>query len=105
MSKLDDQLNRLLRAGAKGEKGDRCAEVIPPFGFASRVLAEWRASSAESADLSCAILCKRAVLCSYGVAALVFLLNIQALESFRGLNAWHAADVRLLDSAMQLHIP
>jgi hypothetical protein len=102
MSNLDDQLNRLLRAGAKG---DWSAEAKPPFGFASRVFAEWRASSDDGADRSCAILCKRAVLCSYGVAALVFLLNIQALESFRGLNAWHAADVRLIDSAMQLHIP
>jgi len=102
MSKLDDQLNRLLRAGAKGE---RCADARPPFGFASRVFAEWRASSAAGADPSYAILCKRAVLCSYGVAVLVFLLNIQAVESFRGLNEWHAADLRLIDSAMQLHIP
>ena len=102
MSNLDDQMNRLLRAAAKGE---RYNDVTPPFWFASRVLAEWRGSSADGAELSYAILCKRAVLCSYGVAALVFVLNIQALESFRGLNAWRAADVRLLDSAVQLHIP
>jgi hypothetical protein len=95
MSKLDEQMNRLLRAGAKGE---RRADAGPPFGFASRVFA-------AGADPSYAILCKRAVLCSYGVALLVFLLNIQAVESFRGLNEWHAADLRLVDSAMQLHIP
>ena len=102
MNNLDDQLKRLLRAGAKG---DRCGEETPPFGFASRVLAEWRASKHESADPSFGTLCGRAVLCSFGVALLVVVLNIQALESFRGLNAWRAADVRLLDSAMQLHIP
>ena len=102
MNNLDDQLNRLLRAGAKG---GRRSEETAPFGFASRVIAEWRASESEGADLSYGILCKRAVLCSYAVAFLVLVFNIQALESFRGLNAWRAADVRLLDSAMQLHIP
>jgi hypothetical protein len=102
MNNLDDQLNRLLRAGAKVDSRN---EATAPFGFASRVLAEWRSSKSETAELSYGILCKRAVLCSYAVAFLVFVLNIQALESFRGLNAWHAADVRLLDSAMQLHIP
>jgi hypothetical protein len=102
MSTLDDQLNRLLRAGAKG--GIR-AEAGPPSGFASRVCSEWRASSANGADLSYAILCKRAVLCSYGVAVLVFFLNIQALESFRERDAWRAADARLIDSAMRMEIP
>jgi hypothetical protein len=102
MSNLDDQLSRLLRAGAKG---GRRGEATPPIGFASRVFSAWRASHAEGEDLSYTILCKRAVLCSYGVAALVLLLNLQALESFRGLDAWHAEDVRLIDSAMQLQIP
>jgi hypothetical protein len=102
MNNVDDQLSRLLRAGAKG---DRCGKETPPFGFTSRVIAEWRASKGEIADSSYGTLCGRAVLCSFGVALLVFVLNIQALESFRGLNAWRAADVRLLDSAMQLHIP
>jgi len=100
MSKHDDQLDRLLRAGAKG---DRPAYATAPLGFASRVFAQSRDSSGGGADISCAILCQRAVLCSYGLAALVFLWNVQALESFR--YAWHAADVRLIDSAMQLNIP
>ena len=102
MSNLDDQLKRLLKASAKGSRED---EAGPPFGFASRVFAECRAGRADGADPSYAILCKRAVLCSYGVAVLVFLLNIQALEAFRGLNAWHAADLRLIDSAMQIYNP
>jgi hypothetical protein len=102
MNKIDSQINRLLKAAAKV---DHPAEDRPPFGFASRVICEWRTSIPGSADLSYASLCKRAVLCSYGVAVLVFLLNIQALESFRELDAWHAVDVRLLDSAVQLHIP
>ena len=48
MSRLDSELARLLRAAAAGQ-GDRAEE--PPFGFETRVVAEWRAlRSAANAD-------------------------------------------------------
>jgi hypothetical protein len=102
MSNLDDQLNRLLKAGATRERPN---EATLPIGFASRVFSEWRVAKAEGEDLSCTILCKRAVLCSYGVAALLLVFNLRTLESFRGFDAWHAEDVRLIKTAMQPQMP
>ena len=102
MNGLDNQLNRLFRAAAKSE---RRAGTALPFGLASRVLAARRIADDETADQSYAVLCRRAVLCSCGVALLFLLLNLQALESFARLNAWHGAEVRLIDSAIQMQIP
>ena len=75
-----------------------------PFGFATRVIAEWRGSN-EDEQVSSSRICARALLYSFGAALLSILLNIQPLESFRHLDAWHAADLRLIDSALQTQMP
>ena len=102
MSEIDDSLARLFRA-AKTAPPD--LEATPPLGFATRVLAEVRSGSPGDTDFGFAAICRRAVLCSCGAALLFLLLNLQSLKIWNEMNAWHAADARLVDSAMQVSLP
>lgn len=98
----DDSLPRLLRAAARR---DPSAEASPSPRLIRQVMADWRASAEGEPDPASALFAKWAVLSTSALAALLLLLNLSTLTSIQRANGWRAADLQLMDSALQMQIP
>jgi hypothetical protein len=67
MDPPSDPLRRLLHSAARAPGA---AAAPPPFGFTTRVLAEWR-STTRAEEAIVATICRRAILYALGLALLV----------------------------------
>jgi hypothetical protein len=102
MADLDDQLHRLLHAARPDSPAP---EEIPPLGFATRVLAEYRETEAGAAAPWFALLCRQAVWWAGVFALLALTFSLPNLKALRDLANWQAPELRLVNSAVRLEIP
>jgi len=84
----NDRLNLLLRAAARAEQ---TSDETMPFGFETRVIAQWKRNSGENS----LALFRRALACACAVVLASFALSYHTLESSQ------STELAIADTAME----
>ena len=98
MAKLDSHLDRLLRA-ATAAPDDSSAEA--PFGFATRVVALWRAGTGASREAHAITRLLRNVAIVAAAVSLVTIVAYQQISDDQGLDEPLTNEYAIADSAIQ----
>jgi hypothetical protein len=78
MNPIDDQLNRLFRAAAKGTP---VPDIAPPFGMETRVMAAWRAGRNAPGGFWDGALLMRGLIAAAIIMAISFLPALSSTSS------------------------
>ena len=99
MAKLDSHLDRLLRAAAAAPDG---SPAEAPFGFATRVVAFWRAGAGPSREANALTQLVRNVAIAAAAVSLVATVAVyQQINDDKELDEPLANDYAIADSAIQ----
>ena len=99
MNGSNDPLDRLLRSAAQA--GEEPAEVTPPFGFETRVVAQWRGGQATPNGNGLNRLLRRVVLTSALVLTISGVAAVFELRNATDPSDAMTNDYAIADSAIQ----